>query len=84
MHKKINIKKSYIYHFCLLQILWDSDFCKACKKKEKNFFESLIACISGMAEGICFKFYMWPPLSGGHLHCKFSPIWIRHHRAMDA
>ena len=34
-----------------------------------------MACILGMAEGIFFKI---PPLSGGHLHCKFGAIQIRH------
>ena len=34
-----------------------------------------------MAEGIFFKFEMWPSLSGGHLHYKFGIIWIR---PMDA
>jgi len=46
-------------------------------KKEKNeeiFFESLIAHISEMAEGIFFKFGMWLSLSGGHLHCTFGAI----------
>ena len=37
-----------------------------------------------MAEGIIFKFWMWPPLSGGNLHCKFGAIWIRNHGATDA
>ena len=36
-----------------------------------------------MAEGIFFKFGMWSPLSGGHLHYKFGAIWIRHHGATD-
>ena len=33
-------------------------------EKSEILFESLIARISGMAEGIFFKFGMWPPLSG--------------------
>ena len=28
--------------------------------------------------------FLWPPLSGGHLHCKFGVIWIRHYRAIYA
>ena len=48
-----------------------------CAKREKmkKFFESLIARVSGMLEGFFFfKFGMWFPLSGGHLHCKFGAI----------
>ena len=52
-------------------------------RKQKKFFETLIVRISGIAEGI-FIFYMWLLLNGGHLHCKFGPIWIRHHGATDA
>jgi len=54
-----------------------SDLRKVCeknrniRKKQRNFFESLIVRIWGMAEGI---FGMWPPLSGGHLHSKFGAI----------
>ena len=40
-------------------------------EKQRNLFEILIAHISGMAEGIFFKFGMWPPLSGGHQHYIF-------------
>ena len=54
------------------------------KKKRRIVFQKLIARISGMAEGIFFKFYMWPLLNGGHLHCKFGAIWIRNHGATDA
>ena len=54
------------------------------RKKQKNFFKSLIAHILGMAKGIFFKFWMLPPLSGGHLHCKVGAIWIRNHGAIDA
>ena len=53
------------------------------QKEEKNEDESLIVYIVRMAEGIFFKFGMWPPLSGGNLHYKFGTIWIRHHGAMD-
>jgi len=63
-------------------------YAKCAKRKiirnEDFFFESLIACISGMAKGIFFKFLMWLPLSGGHLHCKFGAIWIRNLGGMDA
>ena len=54
------------------------------EEKMKKFFKSLIARISGMAYGLFFKFGMWPPLSGGHLHCKFGAIRIRHYRAIYA
>jgi len=43
-------------------------------KKKKRIFDSLIAHILGMAEGIFFKF---------GLPCEFDAIWIRHHRATD-
>jgi len=39
------------------------DLCKVCEEKKKKriiFFESLTAYILGMAEGIFFKFLMWP------------------------
>ena len=39
-----------------------------------NFFESLLACISGMVKQILLKFGMWPSLSRRHLHCKFGAI----------
>jgi len=51
------------------------------KRKTKNFFESLLAHILGMFREILFRFEMWPPLSGGYLHCK---IRIRHHGATYA
>jgi len=54
------------------------------EKTKENFFESLIAHISGMVEGIFIKFGMCPSLSGGNLHSKFDAIRIRHHRATDA
>ena len=44
-------------------------------KRRKNQQIFLIARISGMVEGIFFKFGMWPPLSGQHLR-------IRHHGAV--
>jgi len=53
---------------------------KCVKIRRKN----LIAHILGMAKEILFKFWLWPPLSGGHLHCKFGAIWIRNHGATDA
>ena len=55
-----------------------SNFCTLCEKKNKrkqrNFFESLITRISGMVLGIFFKFEMQLPLSKGHLHSKFGAI----------
>ena len=33
--------------------------------------------ILGMVEEVFFKFGLWPPLSGRHLHCKFGAIQIR-------
>jgi len=50
-------------------------------EKIKIFFENLLAHISDMFKEIFFIFEMWPPLSGGYLHCKLSPIWIRHYLA---
>jgi len=47
------------------------------EEKTKNLFESVIARISGMAEGIFFKIGLYLPFSKGHLHCKFGAIWIR-------
>ena len=38
-----------------------------------------------MVDGIFFKFGMWLPLSGGHLHREIGAVWIRprirHHGA---
>ena len=60
------------------------DFCKVCKKKEKNKKKnsSLIACILGMGERILLG--TWLPLSEGHHHSKFGAIRIRHHGASYA
>jgi len=56
-----------------------SDFSKCVKrrirrKKQRNFFPKFyfIAHILEISEGIFFKFGLWPPLNGGHLHCKFG------------
>ena len=50
------------------------------KLKKRNFFETLIACISGMAEGIFFKF----GVASSEWRCKFGAIRIKHHGAMGA
>jgi len=47
-------------------------------RKEEKFSESLIARILGMAEQIFFQIWNVASLSGGHLHCKFGAIQIRH------
>jgi len=54
------------------------------KKKWRNFFKSLIACISGMVQRIFLEFGMLLPLSWGHLYSKFEAIRIRHYRATCA
>jgi len=69
------------------QLDWSTclrDFCKVCKKKEKNKKKnsSLIACILGMGERILLG--TWLPLSEGHHHSKFGAIRIRHHGASYA
>ena len=35
-----------------------------------------------MIREIFFNFKMWPPLSGGYLHCRLGAIQIRHHGAI--
>jgi len=32
------------------------------RRKQRNFYEDLLTCISEMGGGILLKFGMWPPL----------------------
>jgi len=42
------------------------------KEKQRNYFEILLACISGSAGTICFKFDMLICLVWGHFSSKFG------------
>ena len=57
-------------------------------KKKKNLtkesFLKLLVHISGMLWELFVIFEMWPPLSGGQLHCRLGAIQIRHHGATYA
>ena len=63
----------YLSPLSPLEALWE-------EKMKKKILKRLLALILGMLR-VIFKFEMWPPLSGGCLHCKFGAIQIRHHRA---
>jgi len=70
---------------CLLQF-WkvcemNNLSCPLKRRKNEVLFSKAYSLISWRK--IFFKFELWPPLSGGYLHCKWSAIWTRHHKDMD-
>jgi len=48
------------------------------KKKKGKSKKILLTHISETTWGIFLKFEIWPPLSGGYLHSKFSAIWLKY------
>ena len=50
-------------------------------KKWRNYFETLLACISGLTGAICFKFGMHVDSVVGHLWSKFDWIQVNDLRA---